>query len=185
MGAPAPLYRDETYQAIHRDKSLFDIYGTYGGYIPDPSNPLDIPDLSTFQYIGAFTEAKIASKRSGDGGTEIRYLSATEQDVIQEILPNLSSPEITLTGVVTYQQTLWERCGFGGFRARSQTRPMAFMFYLPSPNLAVIPASTYFVRGAVLQGNPLEFSVEHKDDLRIMQEVQIKAADLYRAGAQS
>lgn len=172
-----PFIRNEFNQTVYRDKSLIKIFATYGGYVPDPGNPQALPSLSGLTLVGGVSKIKmLGSERAGS--SEVRILDYDMVDTIQEILPGLSSPKLELEYIVSYQQTFLEAIGFGGLAVKLVTRPMLFMFVLPSPNPNTVPYKTVVTAGVQVMGNPLDFSVEEKQDLRIQQDITLVPASI-------
>ncbi len=158
---------------LARSKALTSIYATLGGYDPEDG----FPSLSALKFIGDVTEVTIPVNR---GGTERRELNYQNLGAILEMVPGLVDFEgLTFKRVVTYGQasesraggTMLEVCGFDGPTLDYQTHPMLFMLKLPSPNLARFPERRILLDKVWFQKNPLMFSVEDKNDLRIIQEV--------------
>lgn len=162
----------EVAKHIARSKALITIYGTEGGY-----NPKDgIPSLSSLKFIGNVTSIDIPVNR---GSAERRELNAANFGRIIEIVPGLVDFDgFKLNHVVTYKETFLEACGFRGHVLDYQAYPMLFLFKLPTPDADQFPERTLIAETAWLKNNPLMFSVEEKDDLRITQEVSIAISNL-------
>lgn len=173
MATPVPFKRDEIPYTQARLKSLIKIYATFGGYQPDPNDPTAVPTLAQMKLIGAVTKVDYKNPRNAAERRELNYDTFAE---IQEMVPGLGSFEVSFTSIMTYAQTFMEACGFDGTDIRFQTRPLAFALILPSPTPDVIPSKVLILRGSWLKDNPVSFSVEEKDDLRIIQEVPIACA---------
>jgi len=158
---------------LARSKALVTIMGTIGGYDPQQG----FPSLSSFGFIGDVVSVEIPVNR---GGTERRELNYSTLGAILEMVPGLVDFEgLTFKRIITYGQaaltqgggTMLEICGFDGPTLDYQSFPMAFMLRLPSPNPAYFPERRVILDKVWFQKNPLMFSVEDKDDLRIIQEV--------------
>ncbi len=156
-----------------RSKALITIYGTYGGY--DPSG--QFPDLSSLVLIGNVTSVDVPVNR---GSSERRELRADTLGAILEQVPGLVDYEgFTLNHVVTYKATFLEACGFLGHSLEYEAYPMLFMLVLPSPNLSQYPEKRLIIEKAWIKANPLLFSVEDKDDLKITQAVTLAVSRIW------
>lgn len=157
---------------IARSKALITIYGTEGGY--DPKN--GIPTLSSLKFIGNVTNIEIPVNR---GSAERRELNAANFGRIIEIVPGLVDFDgFQLNSVVTYKETFLEACGFKGHALDFQAFPMLFLFRLPTPDPDQFPERTLVAESCWIKNNPLMFSVEEKDDLRISQQVSIAVGQI-------
>ncbi len=158
-------------KTVSRSKALIDIYGTEGGY--DPAGGYTLNNLI---YIGGITKLMLPIER---GAAEFRELNATNFGRIIEQVPGLVSfDNVSLRSVVTYKGTFMERCGFQGHVLDYQSYPMLFLLDLPTPNAARYPARQLIIEGAVFLNNPLEWSVEEKEDLRIVQDIRLAISNI-------
>lgn len=157
---------------IARSKALITIYGTEGGY--DPKN--GIPTLSNLKFIGNVTSLEIPVNR---GSSERRQLNTANFGRIEEIIPGLVDFDgFQLNHIVTYKETFLEACGFQGHVLDFQAFPMLFLFRLPTPDPDQFPVRTLVAESCWMKNNPLMFSVEEKDDLRITQQVSIAVGQI-------
>jgi hypothetical protein len=165
-----PVLRTEIPFTTARLKSLVKVFGTYGGYQVDPSGAGSLPNLSALDLIGAITQLTVDVKR---GAQERRELNFDTAGKILEMVPGLVDFEVSLNYVYLYRASFMEACGFAGHTLEFQTRPMLFSLLLPSPNPATVPPKSLLLVDCWLKSNPIMFDVEGKDDLRIIQKVDI------------
>lgn len=165
-----PFKRTEIPFTQSRLKSLIKIKGTYGGYQPSIVGNTSLPNLSSLDLIGAVTKVTVDVKR---GAAERRELNYDTMGKILEMVPGLVDFDVKFSYVWLYQASFMEACGFGGHTLEYQTRPMLFALQLPSPDPAVVPVKNILLVDCWLKANPATFDVESKDDLRIVQEVDV------------
>ena len=165
-----PFLRNEIPFTQSRLKSLIKIFGTYGGYQVDPAGATVLPNLSGLTLIGAVTKVEVDVKR---GATERRELNYDTMGKILEMIPGLVDYDVKFNYVWLYKSTFMEACGFAGHTLEYQTRPMLFALQLPSPNPASVPPKSLLLVDCWLKSNPAVFDVESKDDLRIVQNVDV------------
>lgn len=158
-----------------RSKALITLEGSLGGYNPLTESTQDA--LSRLVEIGNVTKITLPTKR---GATERRELNARTFAQIKEIVPGLSDFEgFRLNNVITYKETFLQACGFtGGHSTDFQSFPMLFVLTLPSPEPDRFPVRTLLLEKAWILDNPFEFSVEEKDDLRIMQDIELRIGNI-------
>jgi len=166
----APFLRTEIPYTQSRLKSLIKVFGTFGGYQPSISGPTTLPSLSGLSLIGAVTKVEVDTKR---GATERRELNYDTMAKILEMVPGLVEYKVSFNYVWLYQASFMEACGFAGQTLEYQTRPMLFALQLPSPDPAVVPTKTILLVDCWLKANPATFDVESRDDLRIVQSVDV------------
>ena len=161
---------------IARSKALCTLSGTIGGYDGSAGIPSSFPAL---EFIANVTSITIPTNR---GSAERRELNAANWGRIIEILPGLVDFEgLEMNNVVTYGATFAQACGLdasaaGGdnsFELDIQSFPMLFQIDLPTPNAALYPPRTLMLLPAWIKTNPINFSVEEKDDLRIVQTISL------------
>lgn len=167
---PTPFKRDEIPYTQARLKSLIKVFCTYGGYQPDPNDPTNLPSLSALQLIGSVTTVDVKTTR---GAVERRELNFDNAADILEMIPGLASFEVSFKAVALYRASFMEAVGFAGHELRWNTRPILFALQLPSPVPDQLPPKTLLLRDCWLLDNPMNFDVEAKDDLRIIQEVPV------------
>jgi len=159
---------------IARSKALTTIYGVLGGYDPSQGTP-DFTN-SPLTYIGNVTSIEIPANR---GSVERRELNAANLGRIVEIVPGLVDFEgVQLNHIVTYAATFLEASGFVGHVSDFQAYPMLYLLRLPSPNPAEYPERNLILEDVWIKNNPLMFSVEDKDDLRITQQVTLAVGNV-------
>ena len=154
-----------------RSKALITLEGSLGGYNPLTESTQDA--LSRLVEIGNLTKITIPTKR---GAIDRRELNARTFGQIKEIVPGLVDFDgIRLSNIITYKETFLQACGFvGGHTNDYQAYPMLFVLTLPSPEPSKFPVRTLLLEQAWILDNPYEFSVEEKDDLRIVQDIELK-----------
>ena len=172
---PTPQKREETPFTQARLKSLIKVFCTFGGYQPDPNDPSNVPQLSELALVGSVTKVSVGTTRQAAERRELNFDTAGQ---IQEMIPGLESFDIKMTHIVLYRQSFMEACGFAGHELRYNTRPILFALQLPSPTPGTLPPKTLLLRDCWIKGNPFDFSVEEKDDLRIVQTVPIHVGGL-------
>jgi hypothetical protein len=170
-----PFLRTEIPFTQSRLKSLIKVYGTYGGYQPSLTGNTTLPSLSSLSLIGAVTKVEVKTTR---GATERRELNYDNMAKILEMVPGLVDYDVNFSYVWLYQASFMEACGFAGHTLEYQTRPMLFALQLPTPDPAVIAPKTILLLDCWLKGNPATFDVEEKNDLRIVQSVEIACGGL-------
>jgi len=163
-----PFKRQEIPFTQSRLASLIKIRGTFGGYVPDPATRF--PTLSGLPLIGALQKVTVDVTRGAKDRRELNY--DTYGNII-EMVPGLVDFDIKFEYVWLYQASFLEACGFGGHTLEFQTRPMLFQLELPSPANSGIPTKTIVLSDCWLKGNPGTFDVTQKDDLRIVQSIDI------------
>lgn len=162
----------EPAKTLARSRALTTIYGTLGGY--DPSG--GIPALSSLVFIGGVSKLMVPINR---GTAEFRELNASTFGRILEQVPGLVDLDtVTLQSVITYGGTFLERCGFQGHMLDFQAYPMLFLLDLPTPNKSKFPARQLILEGAIIKKNPIEFGVDNKEDLRILQEIELAVSNV-------
>lgn len=154
-----------------RSKALITLEGSLGGYNPLTESTQDA--LSRLVEIGNVTKITMPTKR---GAAERRELNARTFGEIKEIVPGLVDFEgFRLNNVITYKETFLQACGFtGGQSLDNQAYPMLFVLTLPSPEPDRFPVRTLLLEKTWILDNPYEFSVEEKDDLRIVQDIELR-----------
>ncbi len=158
---------------LARSKALITIYGTEGGYDPNAGTPT-ISGSNGLKLLGGVTSLTLPVNR---GSSERRELNAANFARIEEIIPGLVDFEgAKLNHIVTYKETFLQRCGFDDLALDIQAYPMLFLLTLPTPNPSQFPALAVILEGVTIKTNPLEFSVEEKEDLRITQAVDLHIA---------
>ncbi len=163
----------EVPRSISRSKALITLYG--GHYDPTQGQNA-ASQLGSMFFIGNVTSIEIPVNR---GSAERRELNASTLGQILEIVPGLVDFEgITLNHVVTYQSTFMEACQFGGHNLSYQSVPLFLVFVLPTPNASFAPVKNLLLESVWIKGNPLTFSVEDKDDLRITQAVPLAVGNI-------
>ncbi len=165
-----PFLRTEIPFTQSRLKSLIKVFGTYGGYQPDPSGQGTLPNLSALDLLGAITKVEVKVNR---GAAERRELNYDGMGRILEMVPGLVDFEVDFNYVWLYRASFMEACGFAGHTLEFQTRPMLFALQLPSPNPSTVPPKSLLLVDCWLKNNPAMFDVESKDDLRIVQSVSV------------
>ena len=159
-------------KTLTRMKHLADVYVSFGGY--DPSQ--GTPDFAALTYLTALTRVGISIKR---GAKERRELNSANLGKIIEMIPGLVDFEgCELSYIWQYKQgSLIEACGFGGTTLEYQTQPLFLLIVFPAPNAAdvrkIVLSDVWF------KENPIEVSVEDKDDLRLVQKVPIAVGGIY------
>lgn len=165
-----PVLRNEIPFTQSRLKSLIKVFGTFGGYQVDQSGNGALPNLSGLELIGAITKVDVKVNR---GATERRELNFDTKGKILEMVPGLVDFEVSFNYVMLYRAGFMEACGFAGHTLEYQTRPMLFALQLPSPTPDSVPPKTILLVDCWLKNNPVMFDVESKDDLRIVQSIDI------------
>jgi hypothetical protein len=165
-----PFLRTEIPFTQSRLKSLIKVFGTFGGYQVDPSGAGSLPNLSALDLIGAITKVEVKTNR---GAAERRELNYDGMGRILEMVPGLVDFDVSFNYVWLYRASFMEACGFAGHTLEFQTRPMLFALQLPSPNPATVPPKSLLLVDCWLKGNPAMFDVESRDDLRIVQSVDV------------
>ncbi len=166
---------------VARSKALVSVFATIGGYDPIDSagNLQDFDFSAKLGYIGGCTSLSLPVNR---GSAERRELNADNFGRIEEIIPGLVDFEgAKLNNVMTQKGTFLQKIGFDGLSAGLgegimldlQSFPMAFMLALPTPNASKFPKLAVFLTQVIIKTNPMEFSVEEKDDLRIVQAIDL------------
>lgn len=168
MAGTPPILREEIPITQSRNKSLIKVFATFGGYIPDPSDPANVPDLSSMAQIGSVARVMVNPTRNA---AERRELNTDTLGQILEMIPGLTSFEVTMSYIYLYRASFMEAVGFAGHSLEFNSRPILFALQMPSPTPDTIPEKTLLLRDCWLKANPIEFNVEEKDDLRITQEV--------------
>ena len=162
--------------SIARSKALISLYGTFGGY----SILSGTPNLSGTQglaFIANLTKITLPMKK---GSSERRMLSVQTYGMIQEIVQGLTDYEgMEVHNVVTYGGGFLESCGFGGHDLNYVPKSMLFLFKLPSPDTSLYPELTLVSENTQIKTNPLEFSVQEKDNLQITQVIELHPKRLY------
>lgn len=171
----ADLFREQEIPFTQtRLASLIKIKGSYKGYIPDGNRiPTDMGDQ---RFIGAVTKVKVDVNR---GATERRELNFDTYGNIIEMVPGLVSFDVSFDRVWLYESSMLEACGFGGHTLEFQTRPMLFQLLLPRPANSSVPDKTIVLVDCWLKDNPATWSVDNKDDLRIVQTVNIACGGIF------
>jgi hypothetical protein len=165
-----PFLRNEIPFTQSRLKSLIKIFGTYGGYQVDPAGNSVLPNVSGVELIGAITKVEVSVKR---GAAERRELNYDTMGKILEMIPGLVDYDVKFNYVWLYKASFMEACGFAGHTLEYQTRPMLFSLQLPSPNPSTVKPKSILLVDCWLKSNPANFDVETKDDLRIVQSVDV------------
>jgi len=165
-----PFKRNEIPYTQARNKSLIKVFVTYGGYTPDPNDPTNLPTLSSLSLIGSITTVDLKTTRAAAERRELNFDNAGE---ILEMIPGLASFEVSFKYVNLYRASFMEALGIAGHELKYNTRPFLFALQLPSPVPDQLPPKTLLLRDCWLLDNPLNFDVEAKDDLRIIQEVPV------------
>ena len=177
LPSPSPFLRSEIPYTQSRLKSLIKVFGTYGGYQVDITGdgPGTLTQLPPMSLIGAITSVSVSPKRNA---TERRELNYDTMAKILEMVPGLVDFEVKFKAVWLYRASFMEACGFAGMTLEYQTRPMIFSLQLPSPDPSSVPPRSILLLDCWLKANPAMFEVENKDDLRIVQEVDVACGGL-------
>ena len=163
-----PELRNEIPFTQSRLKSLIKIKVSYGGYKTDIlGGPPVMPPLT---LIGALTQAEVKVMR---GAAERRELNYDTMGKIIEMVPGLVTYDVKFKYVWLYAASFMEACGFAGHTLEYQTRPLMFELTLPSPDPAVLPEKKIQLLDCWLKDNPGTWDVEQKDDLRIVQDIDL------------
>ncbi len=168
------VIRSEIPYTQARLASLIKVRGSLGGYVPDGNR---IPSLGNqMQLLGAVTKVKVDVTR---GSAERRELNYDTYGNIIEMVPGLVSFDVAFDRVWLYEASMLEACGFGGHTLEFQTRPMLFQLLLPRPANSTVPDKTIVLVDCWLKDNPATWSVDNKDDLRIVQTVNIACGGIF------
>ncbi len=158
---------------IARSKALITLYA--GQYDPT-ANQSAANQLGNMFHVGNVTSVEVPINR---GATERRQLDSSTFGQILEMIPGLVDFEgFQLNNIVTYQATFFEAMQFGGHNLVYQSVPLFMVFVLPTPNPSFAPAKTLLFENVWIKNNPLMFSVEEKDDLRITQQVTLAVGNI-------
>jgi hypothetical protein len=158
-----------------RSKALITLEVSQGGYNPLTESVQDA--LSRLVEVGNVTKITIPTKR---GASERRELKASNFGEIKEIIPGLIDQDgIRLNNVITYKETFLQACGFvGGHSLDYQSYPCLFVLTLPSPEPDKFPVRTLMFEKTWILDNPYEFSVEEKDNLQIVQDIELRVGKI-------
>lgn len=177
MPTNTPFLRVETPDTQSRLRSLVSVHVSYGGYQIDQNSDGGAPtSLPPWTLIGGLTKANIDITR---GATPRRELNPDTMGSIIEQVPGLVDYKVNFEYVYLYKASFLEACGFAGTDLKFQTRPLMFMLTFPSPDPATIPVKTLLLTDCWLGNNPISMGVDNKDDLRIIQSIDINVAGVF------
>ena len=179
--ANTPFLRNEIPATTARLASLVQVQCSYGGYIPDLTQPNGFSAGSiNWALVGGLQKATANTTRDAHERRELNYVNMGK---IIEMVPGLVTFDVKFEYIYLYQASFLEACGFAGHTLEYQTRPLLFSLTLPSPNPSVIPYKTIVLLDCWIKDNPVEWQLTQKDDLRITQSVNIACGGIYEIPA--